>query len=55
MQIDEEEKIPKDHKFEVQAVTKQTLGVFSQIGNVWSAYLLVPKSLNIQTNFRRLR
>lgn len=32
MQIDPEEKIPKDHRFDVQAVNKQTLGVFSQIG-----------------------
>jgi transcription initiation factor TFIIF subunit beta len=28
--IDEEEKIPKDHRFDVQAVNRQTLGVFSQ-------------------------
>lgn len=34
MLIDADEKIPKDHRFDVQAVTKQTLGVFSQIGNV---------------------
>lgn len=31
MLIDAEEKIPKDHRFDVQAVTRQTLGVFSQI------------------------
>lgn len=29
-----DEKIPKEHRFDVQAVTKQTLGVFSQIGNL---------------------
>lgn len=28
---DPKEKIPKDHRFDVQAVTQQTLGVFSQI------------------------
>jgi hypothetical protein len=31
LQIDAEEKIPKDHRFDVQAVNKQTLGVFSQV------------------------
>lgn len=30
MAIDPEEKIPKDHRFDVQAVNRQTLGVFSQ-------------------------
>lgn len=30
MLIDPDEKIPKDHRFDVQAVNKQTLGVFSQ-------------------------
>lgn len=30
--IDAEEKIPKDHRFDVQAVNKQTLGVFSHNG-----------------------
>lgn len=30
LQIDPEEKIPKEHRFDVQAVNKQTLGVFSQ-------------------------
>lgn len=29
--VDPMEKIPKDHRFDVQAVTQQTLGVFSQI------------------------
>lgn len=29
LQIDPEEKIPKEHRFDVQAVNKQTLGVFS--------------------------
>lgn len=30
MAIDPDEKIPKDHRFDVQAVNRQTLGVFSQ-------------------------
>jgi TFIIF, beta subunit N-terminus len=29
MLIDADEKIPKDHRFDVQAVKQQTLGVFS--------------------------
>ena len=30
LQIDPDEKIPKEHRFDVTAVNKQTLGVFSQ-------------------------
>lgn len=32
--IDPEEKIPKEHRFDVLAVNKQTLGVFSQHGKI---------------------
>lgn len=32
MSIDPDESIPREHKFDVLAVNKQTLGVFSQHG-----------------------
>lgn len=39
MQVEPKEKIPKDHRFDVQAVTQQTLGVFSQIRKFYNRYL----------------
>lgn len=42
LQIDPDEKIPKEHRFDVTAVNKQTLGVFSQNSEL---------TLNIIDNF----
>jgi hypothetical protein len=42
MNIDPEEPIPREHKFDVLAVNKQTLGVFSQHGEIFLKNFLFP-------------